>query len=341
MLAELFTWWSRQMAEIAAPVLRNLRPAAADALLFAPEPGCIRVSRRRGGRVEPVSIVPHHADPGVLRGLYTRLRRTAPATLVLPSPLLIRQATLPAAARANLDGVLRYEMDRLTPFAVDDVFFSHRLLEHDRGRGILRVELALAARSWVTPLLDRLAVSGIRPVALEALGPDGAARRIPIVQTDPAHARRQRALTRLAAAACAVLGIAVLAFPLARQSLALQAAEDRIAALRPQVRQVDALRRRIAAGSAGAGRIVQARQQAAAALRAIAVLTDTVPDDTWLTSLSLRQHALVIEGRSNAATKLLAAMGAEPALRNPAFAAPVMRGETGGELFTIQAEFGS
>ncbi len=329
------------MADIAAPVLRALRPAAPDALLFAPEAGGMRVGRRRNGRTEPVAVVAPDAPPGVLRGLHARLRRAGPPTLVMAAPLLIRQAVLPAAARTDLPRVLRYEMDRLTPFAADDVFFSHRLLEHDRARGQLRVELALAARSRVTPALDRLAASGIAPAVLEAPGPDGAVRRISVLRADPGRAARERGLTRLAAAACAALAIAVAAFPLVRQSLALAAAEDRIAALRTQVRQVEALRAQIAAGSAGAGQIAQARRQALVPLRLIGALTEAIPDDTWLTTLSLRQRTLLLEGRSSAASRLLAALSAEPALRNPAFAAPVLRGESGGEIFAIQAELGS
>jgi general secretion pathway protein L len=70
------------------------------------------------------------------------------------------------------------------------------------------------------------------------------------------------------------------------------------------------------------------------------VLTNTLPDDTWLTSLTLRQRTVLLDGHSTASTKLIEAMAAEPRLHDPAFAAPVLRGENGGEVFTIQARFG-
>jgi general secretion pathway protein L len=70
------------------------------------------------------------------------------------------------------------------------------------------------------------------------------------------------------------------------------------------------------------------------------VLTDTLPDDTWLSSLTLRQRTLVMEGHSTASTKLIAGMAAEPRLHDPAFAAPVLRDENGGEVFTIRAGYG-
>jgi general secretion pathway protein L len=129
--------------------------------------------------------------------------------------------------------------------------------------------------------------------------------------------------------------------PLIRQSLALADVDARIAALRPGMDQVDAMRRQIAAGSAGAGQIAAARERGTVALRALGILTDLMPDDTWLTSIALHHNQLTIEGHSTAATKLIAAMTADPQLKNPAFGAPVVRAENGTDIFTIQAGFGS
>jgi general secretion pathway protein L len=66
-----------------------------------------------------------------------------------------------------------------------------------------------------------------------------------------------------------------------------------------------------------------------------------LPDDTFLTSISLRRDHLTMEGHSTAATKLIAAMAADPGLKNPSFGAPVLRGENGTDVFTIQAGVGS
>jgi general secretion pathway protein L len=200
--------------------------------------------------------------------------------------------------------------------------------------------LAFVPRIWVQPILEQLAAFGAVPAALEATGPDGAVRRIAIGRQDPARQARIRLLSRLALGTCTALAAAILVVPLLHQAMALSEVEDRITALRPRVEQVEALRKRIAAGSAEAGRIVAAREQAVTMLQMLGVLTDTLPDGTWLTSLSLRQRNIVLEGHSAAATKLIAGMAAEPRLRDPAFAAPVLRGENGSEVFTIRAGFG-
>ena len=74
-------------------------------------------------------------------------------------------------------------------------------------------------------------------------------------------------------------------------------------------------------------------------LRVLADLTDILPDDTSLIELSLRDRALSIAGQSAAAARLIPALAADPAIRNPAFAAPVTRNELSGiEDFSIRAE---
>jgi general secretion pathway protein L len=334
MLPELITWWTRQMGDLFAPVLNRARTALPDALLLAPGPNGISVARRRQGRMDAATTVPDDA----LRSALARRRENL--VLSLPSPMLIREATLPAAALGGLDRVLRYEMDRLTPFGADDVYFSHRLLSVDQARSTLQVELAFLPRARVRPVLDRLANAGARPAVLEARGPDGVIRRIGIAALDAAQQARERLLTRLAAILCGALAVSVVAAPVLRQSMALSEVEDRIALLRPRVDQVETLRKRIAASKAGTGKIAAARKQAGAVLEILEVLTDTVPDDTWLTTLSLRQRSLVLEGHSAAATRLLAAIGAASRFRDPSFAAPVLRAGNGGEVFTIRTEFG-
>lgn len=328
------------MADLAAPVLRRFMTEVPDALLLHPGPAGIRVDRRRKGRTEPVGTLPETATAGALQTLLGRRGRREPFVLTLASPLLICEAVLPSAARGSLDKVLRYEMDRLTPFEADDVFFSHRLLGTDNGGATLRVELALVPRTRVQPMFDRLAQYGIVASVLEAAGPNGAVRRIGIARIDAVRQSLDRLLLRLAAVACVVLTCAVIATPLVQQSLAMAEVDDAIAALRPRVNEVEALRQRIAQGSAGAGRIAAAREQAGTVLQMLGVLTATLPDDTWLSSLTLHQRDLVLEGHSTASAKVIAGMAAEPRLHDPAFGAPVLRGESGSEVFTIRARFG-
>ena len=73
----------------------------------------------------------------------------------------------------------------------------------------------------------------------------------------------------------------------------------------------------------------------------LAAATRTLPDDTYLTEMELRQRKVTLSGRSAAAARLIGALAEDGEFKNPAFAAPVTRLEAlRAELFTINAEVG-
>ena len=85
----------------------------------------------------------------------------------------------------------------------------------------------------------------------------------------------------------------------------------------------------------------QTRKQTGSSLQALAVLTEVLPDDTYVTTLGLRQRKLTVSGRSMSAARLIGAMAANPLIHSPAFVAPVVRDETkGDQMFSIRADLG-
>ena len=144
---------------------------------------------------------------------------------------------------------------------------------------------------------------------------------------------------RMALALCGALAAAVILVPFARQSLALAQTDSDIAALAQPVAEATALRRRREAAMAGGDVLQAARLRLGDPLRVLAAVTDALPDDTWLTDLTLRQRRLTLGGQSAAAVRLIARLSANPAFRGAAFTAPVTRGDTGhGDQFAIGAE---
>ncbi len=340
MLPEFFIWWSQQLMGLSSPIL-TLRSEAPDALLLSEASSahdCLGVARRRNGRIRPLGDLALGPSPD-RHGRHGLDRYGKdPVVLVLSKPPLLRDIRLPAAAERGLDRVLDYEIDQFTPFRAGDVFFAHRVLGHDRGSNEIEVRIILVPRSWVRIVLGQLEAVGVMPSAIEVTLPGGGLCQIPLRRADPARLARDRFFRRSAWAVSGALAVAAVALPVVRQSIALTAADDRVAELRPRVEEAVMLRQRIAAGSAGAARIAAVRQEAGVPLEILADLTDVLPDDTFLTSLTLRRDRLVIEGHSAAATRLIAALAAQPRLRNPSFAAPVVRSENGDQAFTIQTD---
>ena len=353
MLSEVLSWWLRQLSEVAARCFRLPAKAEPDALLVRIDPPdlgdtkglVIELARRRRGVVAAPLGRFALDGPGMAAARTALAGRALSETVVLvvaARHILVRDVVLPLAAEREMENVLRYDMDWLTPFPAEKLFWTWKLLRRDPARRQLHLRISLLAKAQLQPVLLALTALGLEPSVLEPASPDGETRvSIPLVQPDLAQLARRRMALRAAVAVPAVLAAALLLLPVVRQSLALAAIDARVAQLRPLVAEADALRRGITANVAGAGVIVAARLHTADALHVLGALTDLLPDDTYLTGFSLNRRKLAIEGQSAAATRLIGALSSHPILRNPAFSAPVIRTETQTEIFSIQAEIGS
>ncbi len=342
MLNEFLHWWAQQL-KAAVPARLVQSGAGADArglavVVHLPSgPPSVDILARRKGRDEALG---HFTlDPQGIAALRASVAGQGPAAVLrLPPELLLeQQAVLPIAADRDPERVLQYEMDRITPFTADELFWTWSVERRDRAQGRLYLRLLLVPKARLAPVLGVLREAGLRPAALEAMDPVGPARRIALDRAQPARWRR-RALVA-AAAACAVLAVAAVAVPFGVQSIQGNRVEQQIATLRPQVDQAEALRRRILSSTAGTDVFEQQRGRVGDALQTLATLTDVLPDDTFLNELTLRARVLTISGQSAGAARLIAALAAERSIRNPAFAAPVTRNEgTHSEGFSIRAE---
>lgn len=87
------------------------------------------------------------------------LRRT-PARLVIPkSWAIVRPVELPLAARENLGNIVSYEMDRLTPFTAEEVFYDYYAVAQDEQT--ITLLLSAVKKQTIEPYLDALKQRGV------------------------------------------------------------------------------------------------------------------------------------------------------------------------------------
>jgi general secretion pathway protein L len=323
MLAEFFAWWVSQMRALVQGLIGPGQ--ASDALIIAIDrlghagaPGGALLLRR-SGQEQCLRTLDEPERSAVPPGLPMLLR-------LPPGCLLVRELTLPLAAARDLRSVLRFEMDRLTPFDADELFWGVSAQSEDRTQDRLRLRLAIAPRAPVTALLDWLAGQKLAPGWIEH-----AEGRIPLDAGAP-RPRRQSAL----AALCAALALACLAVPFIRQQIALNQAAALVAERAPAAHVAQLLRAQLEEAASGLAAIAAARHQGDA-LQILAALTQALPDDTWLADLSLKSGSLTMDGQSADAAKLIARLAAVPGLQDPSFTAPVTRTNDGkADLFSLR-----
>ena len=270
--------------------------------------------------------------------LPARLRRSA-VLVVRPDRVLQRDIVLPLAAEQDLQNVLTYEMDRLTPFRADEVLWTGRVQTRDKARNRLLVRLSIMPRGWAQPILDDLRGAEIIPARIEAAAAAGLCRTIELRAAQPRRGALERHADAAALGLCGILAAAALGLPFVLQARARATTEMEIEALQPKVAEVEQLRRRIANGINTADALAAAKEQVGPPLRALALLTAALPDDTYITMLAVHQRKLTVNGFSAGAARLIGSLSADPLIHNPAFTGPVTRDEASGtELFSLGAE---
>ena len=328
-VAEIAAWWLAQMRSLIPESLR-FGDTGQDALLIAVD------------RPNPTSSL-HAALAGSLwirkRGqesLFGRLgaqtalpaNRLGVGLRLPPGTVLTRDVSLPLAAARQLQSVMRFEMDRLTPFTADELYWGLSGVTADRARGRLHVQLAFVLRAPVEQLCQGLALQQLFPSFIEAPGGRIALNAAP---------SRLRLLPALLPALCGLLALACLVSPILRQQAALDAAAQVIAQRQPAALIAMRLRSRLSTAAYGRTAIAQA-QRAGDAMQVLANLTDALPDGTWLDDLTLKSGIITMDGQSSDAAALIGRLSAAPGLQNPSFTAPVTRTADGkSDQFSLQA----
>lgn len=344
MFHEFFAWWIDQLSDCVPERWRNAVAPVQDRLTISPvaptASGMTAVSisiwtKNRETALGEFSI--DEINPTDLPGA----SRLPIVVRVLDGDVLCKTITLPIAAERDLAQVLAFEMDRETPFAVDEVLWSYRLTGRNKQRGQISARLRLVSRAQLAPLLDVLAARGISVTRGEIAGGVDDGLTLPI-EADRVETKRRGSahfLRWAAAASFLVLAAIVIAVPFVRQARDLARLDREIAAGRGAAEQAEHLRQEIDRLE-GAGAVVQKeRADAGDALAALAALTAALPDDTYLTELQQQQNKVTFGGRSGAASRLIGAVAQSKELHNPVFVAPVTRMEaTHQEVFSITAE---
>jgi Tfp pilus assembly protein PilN len=152
----------------------------------------------------------------------------------------------------------------------------------------------------------------------------------------PRRITRAQGITVGLAAATALLLVTALVVPGLRQQRYLNRINSEITRLDPQVRAVELVARELERKRKLLGTITGVETSALRPLPVLRELTDLMPTDTWLTTLSLDPKGVELTGQAAAASGLIPLLENSPRLERVEFSSPVTRGRD-REQFRIRA----
>ncbi len=336
LVARFLGWWGRELAALVPGPLRRLVAPRRPLLVMRLAEDGIRLETRGRRGARPLGALEALSRKRRARLLAEIARgRLTPVLAVPRARVVSREVSLPLAAEEDVAGVLRYEIDRLTPFSAGELYYDHRVVARRAEAGRIDLALVFAPRADLEPLVDGLAAEGLAPARLDVEDAPGEGAEPPALAGLDLLPPRPRAAPSRAAALAGGLAALLAVLALGWAGTSLLAAEARVDALRERLDEVRraAIRAADAAPATGQGaaRLAYEMKRAAApAVVVVADVTEILPDHTWLDRLSLKGDRVELSGYSRNASALIGRFDRHPRFADPLFRAPIVQDDASG-----------
>jgi len=291
----------------------------------------------------PFSIVDGRIDAEVAAQLTEILRGAEVDVVLQPHRFLFRPLELPRRAADFLEGIIRAQIDRLTPWSAADAAFGWAPPIEDGGER-MSVTIAATARRLITPFTDAIAGLGVDAVIVSAALPEPRSdvQSIKILERKIKGAieapRIRRILIWLLAGAGAFAAASIAAGLLIGGDLSTQREDltariaQRRAAMRPGQDKT----------SEAALALEKRKHESPSTVIVVEALSRILPDDTYLSELRIQGDSMQIVGVTADAPALIRLIEQSSHFANATFFAPTTRTPTeSGEHFFIEAHIKS
>jgi general secretion pathway protein L len=341
-LDRIFERWYGLLLSCLPTPFRILLAARDPRLIVEPAGAKARIYEMQGEQQEVLGEL----DPqvtGSLQAILAGVRDKGHRAVVRLSPtsVLTRQVVFPAQVRENLAQVLAYEIDRLTPFQAEQVYFDFRAAEDPAAGGKIEVDLALCRRDLVREWLQQLRDAGMPADQLTWEGAWPNANLLP-AQERPHRGSGILSPTKILLLLVLLLAAVVLATPIWQKR---QIREDRVAeveALKVRAEKVYELRTALERARQGSVAVLQAKWEQPRMIDLLLELTQRLPDDTWIQNLDYRDGEIQLRGESAQATALIVLLDQAPGISEVTFRSPVVQvAGSGRERFHISLKYKS
>ena len=265
------------------------------------------------------------------------LRGSRVELVLLSSRFLFRPLELPKRAAEYLDGIVRSQIDRLTPWTASEAVYSWSQ-PIDAPNDRINLTIAATARSMIAPYLRALSGLNATSIVVSTAQPESGIQAAPIRLLEQSmgsavSVRRVRSI---------LMAIFLLSGLSAAASIGFSAvASDNLGAEQQElIRKISA--RKAAMRNVFEGSTLQAlekrKQTTPSSVIALEALSKLLPDDAYATELRIDGERLQIVGMTSDAASLIKLIEQSPHFAQATFFAPTTRSPgTSKEQFHIES----
>jgi general secretion pathway protein L len=336
-LSAFWRWWSGELSRLAPERFTMFRGASHAPMVFLEGEDIMLVEPKIAGDGRAtIAALDEPRRRAALRTLLERAGETRARTRVALAhdDVLVRRVTMPAATEENLRQVLAFEMDRLTPFKADEVYFDYRVISRDAAAGQVLVQLAAARREVVNARVEALRSLGasVQGVGLrdDSSGSRAPLDLLPSEQRGERESSRERMIQRGLLAAVILLLAAALLLPIVQKRLTVIALNPMLTKARQQAEATDGIARELERQVGDYNFLLARKHRTYPALAFIEEITRLLPDNTWVQQFELKTvgkgREVQISGETTSSSKLIEILEGSTLLQNAAPRGTEVRG---------------
>ena len=320
-----------------------LRPGRRIQLIEQAE-GAFSPAECRAGATEPLDEPPLRLEGDGFAGpisaqMRTRLAGSRVEVVLAPRRFVFRPLELPRGADPFLDGIVRSQIDRLTPWTASNAVFGWSA-PMDAGPNRTAVVVAATARALIAPIEQALIEAGVERISMSTRTGDEAGLVIPVFAERSAGDDGAGRLRHNLIIGLCLSGLA-LAVSLGGWVFVGGGYDGRLAELQKAIAERRAaLINRPGSAAERAVQALQAKKRATpSAVMILEALSKRLPDDTHLTELRMEDGKVQLVGVSADAPGLIRLIEQSRRFTRATFFAPTVRAADGrGESFHIEAQ---
>jgi general secretion pathway protein L len=259
-------------------------------------------------------------------------------TVLASGQVLFRPLDFPRQAEDFLDGMIRTQIDRLTPWPADDAVFGW---SSPLPAGQERIELTLAAtsRREIEPLVQLATNLGAQSLAAFAAPPaaSDASARIAVFDQALGGAGRGFDAPRILRAGLVSAGAAA-AVTLLVATYVGDSLDTEQQQLMRRISERRAALRLGSDGNSALGLLARRKQTSPSSVVVLEALSKSLPDGTYVTELRIDGDKVQVVGMTQDAPSLIRLLEKSPQFARATFFAPTTRAQNEpGEQFHIEA----
>jgi len=254
-----------------------------------------------------------------------------------PDRFFFRPLEAPKRAAEFLDGVVRAQIDRITPWSVNEAAFGWSAPVEIANERIA-VTVAAAPRAQLVPLTQALDALGAKSVAVSTALPD----QTPITVFDESAADAAEARSVRRKLSAALLALALLAGSAIAADIVVG---NRLRDRQNDIAQRIAERRGLlragadAAANSALAQLERRKNASPASVIVLEALSNALPDNTYVTELRVEGTKVQVVGFTSDAPSLIRLIERSPHFSRATFFAPTTRAPSDpGDRFHIEAQ---